>query len=162
MENGEPTDDGGKAENSAEYRRSRRRQVLKRAQLIVGVAGSTIDCLVLDESPFGVQLETPAMTHLPEHLRIRFADGAIYDAVRSWSAGNKIGLEYVSSQIYDEATLRQRKAVRLALKTHALHVVVQMLRDHEFFKDDDLREAADAAELALARLSGLLELSGDL
>ncbi len=156
------TEGGDIPQGGADYRRSRRQQVLKRAQLIFGVAGSTIDCLVLDESPFGVQLETPVMTQVPEHLRIRFASGAVYDAVLSWSAGNKLGLKYIGTQIFDETTLRQRKAVRLALRTHALHVPLQMLRDQEFFKDDDLREAAEAADKALARLSALLELSGDL
>jgi hypothetical protein len=162
MANGEETESVQSAEETAEQRRLRRRRVLKRAQLIFGISGSTIDCLVLDESRFGVQLETPLMTPLPDHLRIRFANGAIYDAMRSWSAGNKLGLEYVGSQIYDEATLRQRKAVRLTLKTQGLQVALHMLRDFEFFKDDDLRQAAEAAELALSRLSGLLDLSGDM
>ncbi len=148
---------GVKAETGCERRRGRRRRVLKRAQLIFGQAGSTIDCLVLDETPFGVQLETPVMTLVPEHLRIRFAGGETFNAIRLWSIGNRIGLNYVGSRIYDEESLRQRKAVRLTLETQGLPEAVQMLRDLEYFRSDDLRDAAKALELALERLSALLE-----
>lgn len=155
-------EDGGMAggigsQDAPERRRSRRRRVLKRAQLIFGLAGSTIDCLVLDETAFGVQLETPVMSHFPDKLQIRFAGGGIYDAQRLWSTGTKLGLKYVGSRIYDEESLRQRKAVRLALKTQSIAAALHMLRDMDFFKSEALREASVAAELAVMRLSEMLD-----
>jgi hypothetical protein len=146
---------GGKGQ--VEHRRARRRQVLKRGQLIFGHAGSTIDCLVLDESPHGVGLETPLMTDFPEHLRIRFAGGVTYDALRRWSAGNRLGVEFVSSRMDDEESLRLLAAVRQALKTKGVHAAIRMMQEADFLKNDELRDAAAAAETALARLSALLE-----
>jgi hypothetical protein len=145
------------AEGPTELRRARRRRVLKRAQLIFGFAGSTIDCLVLDESRLGVQLETEVMVQFPEQFRIRFADGATYVARRQWSTGNRAGLEFLGARLYDEETLEHRKAVGAALKAQGVHVAVRMLRDMNYLKSEELREAAEAVELALARLNAMLE-----
>jgi hypothetical protein len=153
MEDNDATDEAGKAE----LRRTRRRQVLKRGQVIFGIGDSTIDCLILDEAASGVQLETAVITQFPEQLRLRFSDGATYAARRQWSAGSKIGLEFVGSRLYDEATLNKRKAAREVLKTHGVHAAVKRLQELDFFKDPALREAAEAAELAFARLNALLE-----
>jgi hypothetical protein len=144
-------------EGRAELRRARRRRVLKRAQLIFGFAGSTIDCLVLDESRLGIQLETEGMVQFPEQMRIRFADGAIYVARRQWSTGNRAGLEFLGTRIYDEESQQHRIAVKAALKQQGVHVAVRMLRDVNYLKNEELREAAEAAELAFARLNAMLE-----
>jgi hypothetical protein len=140
---------GGAASGVAEKRRTRRRQVLKRAQLIVGSTGSTIDCLVLNESEFGVNLETAVMSQVPEHLRIRFADGVTHEARRLWARGNQLGLEFEDKRI--------GQAAALALQCRSLQAAVAKLREEDFLKSDDLRAAAEAAELALAKLRALLE-----
>jgi hypothetical protein len=131
--------------------------VLKRGQLIFGHADSTIDCLVLDESSRGAGLETPLMTDFPERLRIRFAGGVTYDALRRWSAGNRLGVEFVSSRMDDDESLRLLAAVRQALATQGLQAAIRLLQEVNFLKNDELRDAAAAAETALARLSALLE-----
>lgn len=153
--NGPPAPAGG--EGKLEHRRARRRQVLKRGQLIFGHADSTIDCLVLDESPHGAGLETPLMTDFPERLRIRFAGGVTYDALRRWSAGNRLGVEFVSSRTDDEELHRLLAAVRQALSAQGLYAAIRLLREADFLKNDKLRAAAATAETALARLSALLE-----
>lgn len=153
--NGPPAPPGG--EGRVEHRRTRRRHVLKRGQLIFGHADSTIDCLVLDESSRGAGLETPLMTDFPERLRIRFAGGVTYDALRRWSAGNRLGVEFVSSRMDDDESLRLLAAVRQALATQGLQAAIRLLQEVNFLKNDELRDAAAAAETALARLSALLE-----
>ncbi len=152
-----PAEPAGEAEGRVDQRRAQRRQVLKRAQLIFGHGGCTIDCLVLDESPLGVRVETPVMTDIPEYLLIRFSGGGTFNAARHWSAGTRLGLEFIGSRIYDDETLRLRKAARLALQMQGVPAAVHLLRDAEFFKNEDLREAAESAERALARLNLLLE-----
>jgi hypothetical protein len=138
------------ASKTADNRRARRRQVLKRAQLILGSSGSTIDCLVLNESEFGVNLETSVMSQVPERLRVRFADGATREARRLWARGNQLGLEFEGRRI-------TKPDAALALQTRGMQAAVAKLRELEVFEGDDLRAAAEAAELALARLTALLE-----
>ncbi len=151
----EPESDA--AQKTIEHRRTKRRQVLKRAQLVFGFAGSTIDCLIIDETPFGVLLETPLMTNVPDHVKIRFVGGATFDALRRWATGNKMGLEFVGSQLFDEATLRQRRVIDGVLKTQGVNAAVYMLREVRFFESPELQSAAEAAEIAVARLESLLE-----
>jgi hypothetical protein len=141
----------------AEKRRVKRQQVLKRGQLIFGLGGSTIDCLIIDESSYGILVETPLMTDLPEQLRITVAGGATFDAVRRWSMGNKLGLEFILPERRDSAVLRKRLAIRLALKNQNVHTAVLMLRDVNFFEDEELRVMAEAAEASVAWLSSMLE-----
>ena len=147
---------GEAAEKMPELRRARRQQVLKRAQLGFGFLGSTIDCLIIDESPFGVLSETPVMTQVPEHVKLRLASGATFDALRRWTAGNKIGFEFIGSQIHDEATLRQRMVIDGVLRKQGLHAAAFLLRDAKFFNNVELEIAAEAAMVALSRLQSLL------
>jgi hypothetical protein len=130
------------AKASVEKRRVKRQQVLKRGQLIFGFAGSTIDCLIIDETSYGMLIETPLMTDLPERLRVSVAGGATFDAVRRWSMGNKIGLEFIQPERRDNAVIRKRLA---------------MLRDVNFFEDEELRVIAEAAEASVAWLISMLD-----
>lgn len=157
---GSDAEDGAEAaapaENAPNKRRTRRQQVLKRGQIIFGFLGSTIDCLVIDHSPFGARLETPVMTEVPEQLRIRFA-GETHDAICRWSAGNRLGLEFVGPKVLDEETLRRRRAIRQALRSQGVPAAARMLRDAAFFNNPELQQAAEAAEAAFTRLSDLLD-----
>ena len=90
-------------------------------------------------------------------MRIRFAGGVTYDALRRWSAGNRLGVEFVSSRTDDEELHRLLAAVRQALSAQGLHATIRLLREADFLKNDKLRAAAATAETALARLSALLE-----
>jgi hypothetical protein len=97
------------------------------------------------------------MADFPERLRIRFVGGATYDALRHWSVGNRLGLEFLGSQIDDADSLRLRAAARQALKTQGVHAAVRMLQAADFLKSGDMREAAEAAEIAMERFSELLD-----
>jgi hypothetical protein len=143
-------------EKGVEHRRTKRQQVLKRAQLIFGYSGSVIDCLIIDESPFGVLLETPVMTVVPETVKIRFVGGATFDALRRWATGNKIGLEFMGSQIFDDASRQQRRSIDAVLKKQGVNAAVFMLREARFFNNSELQSAAEDAEITLARLESLL------
>jgi hypothetical protein len=141
----------------SEKRRSRRRQVLKRAQLIFGFGSSSVDCLILDESAHGLQVETAVMMEFPEKLRVRFSDGAIHRVNRLWTAGNRLGLAFVDKQLYDEVASRERKTIQMALKAQGFPAAMQLLRERNFFNDTELQKAAEAAEFALAKLSAMLD-----
>jgi hypothetical protein len=145
------------AKASVEKRRVKRQQVLKRGQLIFGFAGSTIDCLIIDETSYGMLIENPLMTDLPERLRVSVAGGATFDAVRRWSMGNKIGLEFIQPERRDNAVIRKRLAIKLALKNQNVHSAVLMLRDVNFFEDEELRVIAEAAEASVAWLISMLD-----
>lgn len=138
-------------------RRSRRRQVLKTGQIILGFAGSTIDCLIVDETSQGVGIETAVMTDLPERLRLKIAGGAAFDAIRRWSIGSRVGVEFVGPKIPGDAASRQKKDVLMALKSQGAQAAALMLRDLDYFKDADLRTAMEEAEAAYQRLAAMLE-----
>jgi len=148
---------GPGAKSRVEKRRVKRQQVLKRGQLLYGFADAAIDCLIIDESSYGMLIETPLMTDLPERLRIRVAGGPTFDAVRRWSMGNKVGIEFLQPERRDSAMLRKRIAIKLALKNQNIRFAAAMLREVDFFDDEDLRAAAEAAESATAWLGALLD-----
>jgi hypothetical protein len=148
---------------AAEGRRAKRQRVLKRAQLVVGFSGSTFDCLIIDETPFGILLETPLMMmHVPELVKLRFVDGTTFEARRRWSVGNKIGLEFAGSQAFEGtatfegAILAQRRAAGEVLRRQGLTAAVCLLREAGFFQSAELQSAAEAAGIALARLEAML------
>lgn len=76
----------------AERRRSDRQQVLKGARLLVGE--QLYNCLVLDESAEGALLDMGALYSLPESVVLQISGGAFRPAIRRWTAGTKVGLEY--------------------------------------------------------------------
>ncbi|MDQ2763643.1 MAG: hypothetical protein M3Y22_09235 [Pseudomonadota bacterium] len=75
-------------------RRSKRSRVLKSAKIIFGISGSTIDCLVLDETEGGLRVETDVVIQIPENVTIQYRSGAIVPARRRWARGTEIGLEF--------------------------------------------------------------------
>lgn len=149
-----PGDDDGTA--PSERRQARRHSVLKRGQLIFGFGGSTIDCLILDESEAGVQAETAVMIEFPERLQLRYGGGAIRDVTRLWAVGTRAGLGFLEAR-GDEALRQCRKAAAVALRSQGLPAAMRLLREQGFCGSAELQQAAEAAELALARLNTLLE-----
>lgn len=81
----------------AERRRSERRQVVKGGQLLVGEGDSqaVYACLVLDESAEGALVDLGAIYSLPESVALQVLGGESRGAVQRWTAGTKIGLEYL-------------------------------------------------------------------
>ena len=126
------------------------------AELVFGFPGMHIECQVIDESRFGVMLETPVVADVPERLKIRFVGGPTFAALRRWAIGNKVGLEFVGLFLEDEATMGQVRAVRTVLREVGVHAAVQMLRERDFFQSSQLRSAAEEAEIAIARLESAL------
>ncbi len=141
---------------ATEKRRAKRQRVLKMAELAFDPPGTFIDCVVIDESCFGVMLETMVRTQVPERVKIRFVGGPTFSALRRWADGNKVGLEFAGLFPDDEATKRQARAVRNVLKEACVHAAVQMLRELDFFENAELREAAEQAEIAMAKLESAL------
>ena len=149
--------EAGAQVETVERRRIKRQQVLKRGQLVFGFNGSIIDCLIMNESRYGVQVEVPVMTAMPEHVKLKFVGGASIDALCRWSQGNRIGLEFLGSQIYDETALRRRRTIAVALRNQGVNTAVIMLRDIQYFNNQELQSLAEAAEIAVARLASHLE-----
>ena len=139
-----------------EQRRTKRQRVLKMAELVLGDLGTPVDCQVIDESRFGVMLETPVITVLPERIQIRFVGGPTFAALRRWANGNKIGLEFVGLFLEDEGTMEQVRAIKNVLREVGVVAAVQMLRQLDFFQSSQLRTAAEEAEIAIARLESAL------
>jgi hypothetical protein len=139
-----------------EQRRAKRQRVLKMAELVFDPPGTFIDCVVIDESCFGVMLETMEITQVPERVKIRFVGGPTFSALRRWANGNKVGLEFAGLFPGDEATKRQARAVKNVLKEACVHAAVQMLRELDFFENAELRAAAEQAEIAIAKLESAL------
>jgi hypothetical protein len=137
-------------------RRAERQRVLKMAQLVYGIPGTPIECLVIDESRLGVMLETLELADVPERVKIRFIGGPTFAALRRWASGNKIGLEFAGLFPEDEATKRQVGAIKKVLKDIGVHAAVQMLREFDFFENAQLQTAAEDAEIAIARLESAL------
>ncbi len=154
MTDREAGDNGGPP--PPERRRARRHRVLKRGQLIFGFGGSVIDCLILDESGTGVQTETAVMIEFPERLQLRYGGNAVRDVTRLWAVGTRAGLGFLGNG--DEEAERQcREAAGAALRSQGLPAAMRLLREQGFCRSAELQQAAEAAELALARLNALLE-----
>jgi hypothetical protein len=139
-----------------DQRRARRQRVSKTAELVCSLLGTPIECEVIDETRFGVMLETPVRTDVPERVEIRFVGGPTFAALRRWASGNKVGLEFVGLFLEDEATIGQVRMIRTVLKEVGVHAAVQMLRERDFFQSSQLRTAAEEAEIAIARLESAL------
>ncbi|GGG24744.1 hypothetical protein GCM10010964_10950 [Caldovatus sediminis] len=137
-----------------ERRRAPRLGVLKRAKIVAGDA--IFDCVVLNSGERGARVRVAQPVVPPERVELHFAGGGVFPARRRWVRGLEIGLEFVG-----EATLR-REAAELAwvayeaLRDGRLQEAMQRLCAVRFFDDEALREAAEAAEAACARLEALL------
>ncbi len=141
----------------ADQRRAKRERVIKRAKIIYGFAGSTIDCHVLDESPYGLMIETESMVAVPEQLTVRLEDAGMFHVVRRWALGNKIGLELVGPQIIDEATHLRMQSILEILDRQGVGPAMQILRADRFFDNLSLRRAAEAADQAMTELRTFLQ-----
>jgi hypothetical protein len=141
----------------AEHRRAKRERVIKRAKIIYGFSGSTIDCHVLNESPLGLLIETESMVAVPEQLTVRLEDAGMFHVVRRWALGNKIGLELVGPQIVDQATHQRMQSILEILEMQGIGPAMRILRADRFFNNPTLRHAAETADQAMAALKTILK-----
>jgi hypothetical protein len=137
-------------------RRINRQRVFKAGKIIFGEADTTVDCLIRDESPAGLLVETDVFVEVPERVKIKIINGGTFLALRRWALGNKIGLEFIGDRIYDSHTLVTMQGVLEVLQTHGIQQAVQSLRIARFFYNEDIEEAAKEAEAATKRLEALL------
>lgn len=135
-----------------------RRKVLRGAQIIVD--STVIDCVVTDVSATGAQIRLAAPVPVPELFTLRFRDGSACPARRRWARGTLIGLEFIGATAesagQEDEPARRARAIRRQLQALDPAETVRLLRAAWFFGDDDLRRAAEAAELAHARLDAAL------
>lgn len=78
-------------------RRSRRfvrSKLIKAAQ--IGFGGTVIDCVLLDISIGGAQVQLLRQAYVPGLATLRFQDGASRTALRRWQNGEKVGFEFVN------------------------------------------------------------------
>jgi len=140
----------------ADQRRAKRERVIKRAKIIYGFSGSTIDCRVLDESPYGLMVETESMVAIPEQLTVKMEGAGMFHVVRRWALGNKIGLELVGPQIIDEATHLRMQSILDILDRQGVDQAIKILRADRFFDNPGLRHAAENAGKAMTELRTFL------
>jgi hypothetical protein len=138
-------------------RRIRRRRVIKAATLFFGFSGSSIDCEILDESPYGMLVDTSVMVPVPDQLAIRLDDGPMSHVIRRWALGTKIGLELVGPQVVDMPTRVRMKSILEILDAHGLAAALAILNAARFFDNAELREAAEEAGGGMAKLRIVLE-----
>jgi len=150
---------GGRGSDAAtplSRRRVHRRRVLKSGQLRFGFSGSTVDCQILDESPYGLLVETDIRVPVPDQLAIRLDGGGIFHVIRRWDIDKKIGLEFVGPQVVDQATRVRMQSILDILDAHGLTAALDILRAQSFFDNTALRRAAEDAGGAMAKLRILL------
>lgn len=141
---------------TAEHRRSKRHRVLKRGKISFGFGGSTIDCLIIDESGYGVMVETGVPMPVPEQLTIMIDGRAMFPAIRRWAMGNRLGLEFIGPQIHDRVTVERLRVIDNVLEREGLTQALNLLRAAQFYDDKKIRSAAEAAETAVKQLQTLL------
>ncbi len=141
---------------STEQRRSKRKRVIKRGQVSFGFSGSTVDCLIIDESSYGVMVETAVPMAVPEQVTIIIDGRATFPAIRRWSMGNRLGLEFIGPQVHDRATVERLRMIDNVLQKDGLEPALALLRAAQFYDDKKLQSAAEAAEAAVQQLQAML------
>ena len=76
--------------------RERRRRVLKRATIVLGITQSEIPCTVRNQHSNGAELIVPLETIVPERFTVYIPiDDTAYEAVLRWSRNGRIGVQFV-------------------------------------------------------------------
>lgn len=144
-----------KAEAPAENRREARKAFLKRAQVVFDGAG--FDCIVENMSSAGARVRFANPVALPDVFALRFNDGTTHPARRRWSHGEVAGLQFSGEGPAAETERRHlARAVQEAVAAADPAEAIRLLRHVWFFGDDELRRAAEAAEVARARFVSAL------
>ncbi len=137
-------------------RRIKRQRVVKMGKIIFGVSDITVDCLICDETPAGILVETETPVSVPEEVKIKLTNGGTFLAMRRWVLGNKIGFEFIGARINDTTTSDSMNAIYDVLQRQGITQALVSLRRSRFFDNDELRQIAEEAETATIRLERLL------
>lgn len=153
-----PTQDGGTYFGLPERRHAVRVPVIKSARIVsAGDGGQSVyNCLVLDESAAGVLVDLGAMFPLPEEMVLHMTGGASYKARRCWAVGTKAGLAFTGPQMLSAETVEKMNQLGGMLLAQGLPATLAALRAQGFFASEELRRAAEAAEVAYGRLESVL------
>ena len=81
--------------NFADRRRDPRRPASRRAELLAANNPNGVDCMILDESDGGVQVETAEPLDLPEQIIIKFSPHSSQLVRRCWAKGTRAGYQYI-------------------------------------------------------------------
>jgi hypothetical protein len=130
--------------------------VIKRAQIVFG--DSVLDCTVLDLSPAGARAGLAATAAVPGLVTMRFRDGVSRPAHRRWSRGAEVGFEFTGAgpAAADAGRRGWVEAIRRAFGEADPAEAMRLLRAAGFLGDEELRRAAEVAELAHAQLAAAL------
>jgi hypothetical protein len=79
----------------ADRRQDPRRPTLRRAELLAANNPNGYDCMILDESDGGVQVETAEPLDLPEQIIIKFSPQSSQLVRRCWAKGRRAGYQYI-------------------------------------------------------------------
>jgi len=79
----------------ADRRQDPRRPASRRAELLAANNAQGVDCVILDESDGGVQIETAEPLDLPEQIIIKFSPHSSQLVRRCWAKGTRAGYQYI-------------------------------------------------------------------
>lgn len=130
-------------------RGEKRHRVLRGGKIIFG--NSVIDCVVLDVSTNGARVRTNAVVQVPSEVVLRFRGGAAYKARRLWTMGLQMGLIYDGAEPLTSNAYLVALSAYEALPAAGLDESLRILRIAEYFDDQRLSEAAEAAGAAFVR-----------
>jgi hypothetical protein len=132
-----------------------REAVLKGAQIIFG--DSVADCVVLNISSKGARIRTGSVMPVPEQVTLRMRGGAVISAVRRWTRGPVIGLQFAGATTFVAERAARARQILEVLRGDGLHLAVEHLRAENCFDDPELAKAVETAEAAQARLEAVLK-----
>jgi hypothetical protein len=136
-------------------RQDERANVLKRAKIMFG--GAVLDCTVLDVSSSGARLLLGTPASLSGEFALHMPGGIIHAARLSWLRGREIGLEFIGGPKLALAAARLASESVQALRGIAPKRILDSLRDHRYFDDPVLADAARALADAHAALLNALQ-----
>jgi len=143
--------------DALDRRQGTRAMVIRSAKLVCGTAQGIYDCLVLEQSDSGVQVDLGVVVELPDLLTIQFSGGAAYMSRRVWQSGTRAGLQLEGAQLLSEQTAQRMRKFRELMDTQGLLTAVATLRAARFLDHVELRRLAEAAEGAYLRLDQFLQ-----
>ena len=137
---------------STEPRRSSSRKgVLRKVKIAFGT--STIDAVMLNVSETGAKIWLPSEVPVPERATLTYAaNGESVAVTRAWQSGDEVGFSFDGPSMPEESPAGLAWRAAHMVQALGLDVPMRLLRGADFFYDDGLRAAAEAAEAAVRRL----------
>ena len=138
-------------------RKAERQSVLKMAKVMTGT--SLYDCIIIDFSTKGARIRFGSATALPDAVSLKLPDGTSYDAIRRWTRGDEVGLEFLADTSLGREAREQAWLIREQL-IHQPFPPLESLKRVDYFDDEPIRVAAVAVFVALVELETVLKRRG--